>query len=108
MRRLNQFMLYVLYMLDMLHITWVMRVIKFWVWASWYKIHFVNGKSPTYGSYVIINYFYLVNDNHTIAQFRSYDPYESISKFTIDDVKVDIKERTVNGQDVFLDDISLI
>lgn len=89
-----------------------MRVIKFWLWSSWYRIHSVNGKTPSYGSYVIINYFYLVNDNHTIAQFRYYDRNESISKFIIDDDigthTIDIKERTMNGQDVFLDDISLI
>lgn len=81
---------------------------------SWYRVHSVNGMVPSYGSYVIINYFYLVNDNHTIAQFKHYDPTGSISKFTISDGydidrmhTIDIKESTIDGQDVFLDDISL-
>ena len=108
MERLIQLYLYGLYVLDMMYITWTIRVIKFFIWQSWYKVHTVNGTHPSYSACVIINYFYLVNDNHTITQFRQYDPSETICKFTICDHRVDIKEGTMDGQDVFLDDISLV
>ena len=107
MSSLIQLYLYCLYVLDVLWIIWLVQFLKFWTCMSWYTIPTVNGTTTPYGAYVIINYFYLVNSNHTIAQFKQYDLNGFINKFTIDNTCIDIREGTVDGQDVFLDDISL-
>lgn len=83
---------------------WIYRLLKFIFYNEWMWGILVNGEFSIY-YLIMINYFYQVEENHTISKLSSYD--NRIKKLQIGKIIIDIENKTMDNQDVFLDDISL-
>ena len=69
----------------------------------------IDDRTPNIINKINLYRFYFINTNHNIEIFKTYLPNVNTLSFKYDNKQyyVDIQEKTINNQEVFLDDISL-
>ena len=97
------------YLLDLLYISYIYKVLYLFLFQKWITDISINdGKDKSIINSIKLNYFYYVNEVHTLTELKKYIGNESMISFltpTLKKIEIDIEKELINGEDIFLDSV---